>query len=146
MTSVEKSIVIDRPVEEVFSYASDWQRWHEWFVGVSPFRPVTEIQKGNGTRYAYKASVMGMKMPVETEIHDFIPNKGWNGRSTRGVPHRTHWKFEKAGEGTRFTYGLDFKMPIPLLGKILDRSILKPQWENIIESSLQNLKKKFNHR
>jgi uncharacterized membrane protein len=145
MTSVEKSIDIDRPIEEVFTYASDWKYWHEWFEDVTPFRPVTEIQKGNGARYAYKASMMGMKVPIETEIHDYIINKGWNGKSTKGVPHRTHWKFEAAGKGTRFTYGLDFRMPIPLLGGILERSFLKPQWENIIESSLHNLKAKFDH-
>jgi hypothetical protein len=31
-------------------------------------------------------------------------------------------------------------MPVPILGGILDALFMKPAWEKIIESSLQNLK------
>lgn len=143
MTSVEQCIVIDKPVEEVFSYASDWQYWHEWFEGVSTFTPTTSIQKGSGTRYAYKANVMGIKVPVEIEIHDYVENEGWKGISTKGTPHRTYWRFEASGNQTRFTYGLESHLPIPVLGKFLDHYILQPQWNRIISNSLINLQKVF---
>ena len=143
MTSVEHSITINRPVQEVFAYASDWERWHEWFEGVSSFRPVTENRKGNGARYAYKASIMGLAVPVEIEIHDFIPDKGWKGRSTKGIPHRTRWEFKPAGQGTSFTFGMDFRMPVPLIGPLFDKLILKPQWKRILRKSLLNLNQKL---
>ncbi|MFO7933657.1 MAG: SRPBCC family protein [Bacteroidales bacterium] len=143
MTSVEHSITINRPVEEVFAYASDWKKWHEWFEGVSSFKPVTKTRKGNGARYAYKAKIMGLAIPVEIEIHDFIPDKGWKGRSTRGTPHRTRWEFESAGLGTRFTYGLEFRLPVPVVGPLMDRLFLKPQWEKLLRNSLQNLNLKL---
>lgn len=38
--------------------------------------------------------MLGVKIPVETEIYDYAENRGWIGVSTRGVPHRTRWSFE----------------------------------------------------
>ena len=55
MKKIEASVEIDALVADVFSFASDWQRWESWWEGVSKFRPTTEITRGNGTRYAYKA-------------------------------------------------------------------------------------------
>lgn len=142
-TRIEKGIVIKKTIDEVFSYASDWEKWADWFEGVSNFKPTTETKKGNGTRYAYKAKMMGLKVPVETEIHDFVVDKGWIGKSTKGMPHRTQWIFEKIDVGTKFTYVLEYKLPIPVLGPLFDKFILKPQWNKIIEKSLQNLNKKL---
>ena len=68
MTRIEKSIIINKPVEAVFKYASDWERWSDWFEGVSDFKPMTETTSGNGARYAYKAKMMGLNVKVETEI------------------------------------------------------------------------------
>ena len=143
MTRVENSVTIKKTIDEVFNYASDYEKWSDWFEGVSDFKPTTETKKGNGTRYSYKAKMMGLKVPVETEIHDFTPNKGWIGKATKGMPHQTQWIFEKVDEGTKFTYVLEYKLPIPVLGPFFDKFILKPQWIKIIEKSLQNLNQKF---
>ena len=143
MTRIEKSIVIKKTIDEVFNYASDWEKWSDWFEGVSDFKPTTETKKGNGTRYSYKANVMGLNMKVETEIHDFVANKGWIGKATKGLPHQTQWIFEKIDEGTKFTYVLEYKLPIPILNHLLDKFIVKPQWVKILEKSLQNLNQKL---
>ena len=143
MTRIEKSIRIDKPIEEVFNYASDYEKWSDWFEGVSDFKPTTETRKGNGTRYAYKAKMMGIYLRVETEVHDFVTNKGWTGKSTKGISHQTQWIFETIDESTNFTYVLEYKLPIPLLSTLFDKFFMKPQWNKIIENSLENLRQKF---
>jgi uncharacterized membrane protein len=143
MTKIERSIIIEKPLEEVFQYASDWQKWPDWFEGVSDFKPTTESAKGNGTRYRYQVKMMGLKLNLETEIYDYETNRGWCGKSLKGMPHRTSWFFEAANRGTRFTYGLEYTLPIPLLGDVIDQYIMQPQWIKIIEKSLQNLNHKL---
>ena len=143
MTRVEDTVIVDAPVHTVFAYASDWRRWPEWFEGVSDFRPTTEITRGTGARYAYRASLMGLPATVETEIRDFVEDQGWTGIATRGLPHRTHWRFEAQGESTRFTYALEYQLPVPLVGAVLDALVLKGQWRRIIERSLSNLRGHF---
>jgi uncharacterized protein YndB with AHSA1/START domain len=143
MTHIEHSVVIPAPVEQVFSYASDYRHWAEWFEGVSDFTPTTAITRGNGTRYAYKARVMNFSAAVETEIHDFVQDKGWTGVSTKGLAHRTHWSFEPIENGTKFTYAMEYQLPVPMLGSLLDSLIARPQWQGILERSLNNLKQHF---
>ncbi len=143
MTRIERSIVIPASVPEVFSYAADWQKWSEWFEGVSDFKATTDIQQGNGARYAYKARLLGVSAKVETEVHDFVQNAGWTGVATKGIPHQTHWIFESQGKSTKFTYILEYQLSVPLIGGLLDSIIMKPQWEKIIERSLKNLNNYF---
>jgi hypothetical protein len=146
MTRVEHNILIQAPVKDVFSYASDWRKWSDWFEGVSDFKATTEVEQGNGARYSYKARIMGISAKVETEIHDFVQNAGWKGVATKGMPHKTYWIFESIGDGTKFTYALEYKLSIPLLGSLLDSLIMKPQWDRIIRNTLKNLKDHFSSR
>ena len=143
MTRVEASVEVNAPVVEVFAYASDWRRWEEWWQGVSEFRPTTAVTRGNGTRYAYKAWVTGLTINVETEIHDFVENVGWKGVVTKGPPHRTQWVFEAKGDTTRLTYILEYTLPVPLFGPLLDSLLMRPGWQRMLERSLKNLKSHF---
>lgn len=143
MTRVEASVEIAAPVPEVFAYASNWRRWEEWWLGVSDIRPTTGPTRGNGTRYAYKAWIGGLKLGVETEIHDFVENVGGRGIVTKGTPHTTRWVFEPAGTGTGLTYILEYRIPVPLLGPLLDSLLMRPGWQRRLERSLANLKTRF---
>ena len=143
MTKVEASVEVNAPVKEVFAYASDWQHWEEWWRGVSDFRPTTALTRGNGTRYDYKAWIAGVTMTLETEIHDFAENVGWKGVATKGPPHRTQWVFEPMGATTRLTYILEYTLPVPLLGPLLDSLLMRPGWQRKLERSLQGLKIHF---
>lgn len=143
MTRIEDSIVVDAPVDAVFGYASDWRRWPDWFEGVSDFRSTSEVTRGTGARYAYRARLMGVPASVETEIQDFVEGQGWTGVGTRGVAHRTHWRFEAQGQSTRFTYALEYRLPVPLLGAVLDALFVKREWRAVIRKSLSNLQRHF---
>ena len=143
MTRIESSVEIRAPLSQVFAYASDWRKWEDWWVGVSDFRPTTEFTRGNGTRYAYKAWIAGITLNLEAEIHEFAENVGWRAVGTKGVPHKTQWVFEGRGERTRLTYMLEYTLPVPLLGPLLDVLFMRPGWRRRLEKSLQNLKGLF---
>ncbi len=143
MIRVEHSIVIQAPVDRVFSYAADYQKWPEWYAGVSEVKTTTAATKGNKARYAYRVRVMGIPAGVETEIHDYVENSGWTGVGTKGLPHRTTWIFEPVGSATRFTHVVEGHVPVPLLGSLIDSLFLKPQWDRIVETSLGKLNQHF---
>lgn len=140
MTEIIRSVIIKAPIERVFNYASDYQKWPEWYEGVSNFNPVTEMIRGNGTKYVYNAKIFGMNATAGTEIKQFKENEGWIGKSFKGFEHKTLWSFKKLNGETEFTHGLFYKVPWYLGGKLGDNKLLKPAWIKIIENSLQNLK------
>ena len=146
MTRVEASVDIKAPLADVFAFASDWRKWEDWWEGVSDFKPTTELTRGNGTRYAYKAWIAGIMLNLEAEIHEFAENVGWKAVGTKGVPHRTQWIFEEHGDQTRLTYKLEYALPIPILGPLLDILLMRPGWQRRLEKSLENLKIHFEKR
>ena len=141
MTEISRTIKIEASVEEVFKYASDYKKWEEFYEGVSNFKPITETSRGNGTKYIYKAKIFGMNATVGTEVTQFKENEGWVGKSFKGFGHKTKWIFKKSNGGTEFTHGLSYMVPWYMGGKFSDKKLLKPEWEKIIENSLQNLKR-----
>jgi uncharacterized membrane protein len=140
MTKVEASVEINKPVRDVFAYASDWRHWEEWREGVSGLKPTTEIERGNDARYAYKALVAGMKFNLETEIHYFKENEGWQGIVNKGFPHKMQWQFEYKASKTNVTYIIEYSPPWFLIGPLLNFFIIKPNWQRMIEKTLNNLK------
>jgi len=146
MTRIEASTIIPGAPDEVFRYASDWQKWDEWFEGVSDFQPTTEIVRGNGARYAYKARLLWFEARVETEITEFVEGRGWKGIARKGMPHTTYWSFEAVDDHTRFTYALEYRIPIPVVGGLLDVAFLRKHWRRIITMSLGNLRRHFETR
>jgi uncharacterized membrane protein len=141
MTEIYRSINIEAPVNKVFEYASNYQKWPEFFEGVSEVKPVTKISHGNGAKFIYKAKVLGLKVVVGTELQQFKENEGWIGKSFKGLEHRTQWIFEKSNGDTKFTFIQNYKFPLYFGGKFIDKMLAQPQWIKIIENSLQNLKR-----
>jgi hypothetical protein len=143
MTRLENTTIIHAPLQVVFKYASDWQKWEDWFEGVSNFKPRSGILTGNGARYAYKVKMMGFYTAVEIEIHNFVPNAGWDGQATEGMPHQTHWIFAAQGDETKVTYILEYELPLPLVTSWLDALFIKPRWMKILNKSFENLSRHF---
>jgi hypothetical protein len=79
-------------------------------------------------------------------IHDFVENVGWRGVVIKGPPHTTQWVFEAKGDATRLAYVLEYNLPLPLLGPLLDSLLMRPGWNRRLGNSLQNLKRHFEER
>ncbi len=141
MGTVSSEVLIHAPLPEVFAVASDWRHWAEWFAGTSQFQAITEQTRGTGTRYAYRARLLGIAWPVATEIADFVENSGWIGVSCRGPEHRTSWRFTAEGDDTRFVFSMDYR--IPLLPAVLDRLLVRPVWQRLARESTRNLKRRL---
>jgi uncharacterized membrane protein len=54
--------------------------------------------------------------------------------------------FEAKGNTTRLTYVLEYSLPVPVLGALLDSLLMRRGWRRRLENSLQNLKLYFEKR
>ena len=141
MTEIKRSIKIGAPVNKVFEYASNYQKWSEFFEGVTDVKAITEMTRGDGAKFIYKVKVLGMRVTVGTEFHRFKENKGWIGKSFKGIEHQTQWIFEKSNGDTEFTFIQNYKFPAYLGGRFINKMFANPEWIKIIEHSVQNLKR-----
>jgi uncharacterized membrane protein len=141
MGTVEGSIEIKLPVESVIAFLEDWHNAEKWYEGIYDWKPTTENTTGNGARFSYKVKDLGIETRYETEMFNHIKNKGFSLRSIEGPKVDEQYLFEPIEDGTRVTYTMDYDVPLPIVGGLLDALFFKSLWAQRVQRSLQNLKR-----
>ena len=103
MIRVEKSVVINRPVEEVFNYVSADDTYTKWQAGVEE---VIEHGPRNtvGSQFTEVRKFMGQEMRTTLELTEFMPNAKWAAKVVKGpVPYEVTMTFTSVGGGTQVT-------------------------------------------
>jgi uncharacterized membrane protein len=115
--------------------------YHE---GISDLRLLTEKTRGSGVKFACKvdASPKG-PLECEHEVFDFVDYITMKIRTTKGGKAVGQWRFARmAGKAskTRITYTLNYQVPVPVVGGLVDLLFVRRSWKRRVEHSLQNLK------
>lgn len=74
MLKVEKSIVINAPVEEVYAFANDPARLPEYSVGTDEVKDVQRLPNG-GYRYTTVDKFVGVRSETVNEDIEVVPNE-----------------------------------------------------------------------
>ena len=104
MVKNETSIIIHRPIEEVFAYVSDLQNGPQWQSGLLEVRHTTPGPLAIGAQFTSVRKFLGRKMEASIEIVTYEPNRKFAMKSTSGpTPFEQSFLFESTAEGTRLT-------------------------------------------
>lgn len=114
------------PVARVFAFLAEHENLGKIFA---PAR-ITRLRDGrDGTRNGVgSARVLrvGLMPPVEETTTDVVPDERIEYAITRGGPLTEHWArihFEPRGAGTRITWTIGLKAPIPGLATLTARAL-----------------------
>jgi uncharacterized membrane protein len=106
MPSAERTITINRPVDEVFTFVADGRNAKLWRSGVLD----VDLVSGQGLGARYSQGVKGpggRRIPADYEITAFVPNERIDFRATAGpVRPEGSFTFESLGGGTVLTFSL----------------------------------------
>ncbi|OGO71472.1 MAG: hypothetical protein A2Z49_12115 [Chloroflexi bacterium RBG_19FT_COMBO_56_12] len=117
MIKNEKSIIILRPIEEVFAYISDLQNAPQWQSALLESRRTTEGALGIGTQFTSVRKFMGQKMEATIEYVAYEPNHKIAFKSTSGsTPFEETYLFESTAEGTKLTSVLVLQSGAGIMG------------------------------
>jgi carbon monoxide dehydrogenase subunit G len=127
---VQKTVVVDKPLEAVFGYLSDFTTTTEW----DPGTVVTVNQQGDGgvgTTYLNTSKFLGRQTQLTYVVHDFVPGVrvelyGEN-KTVIAVDTMT---FRTAGNATEVTYTAEFTFQGP--SRLL-APLLRPAFERLGE-------------
>jgi len=106
MPSAERSITINRPINEVFAYIADGENSPEWRSSKIEIRH----ESGDGVGAIYRQQVpgpMGRSVKADYEITTYTPPTGLSFKAIAGPVRPTgFYKLEPAGQATKLTFGL----------------------------------------
>jgi uncharacterized protein YndB with AHSA1/START domain len=96
---------IDRPLEEVASYAADPSNAPEWYANITSADWKTPPPLQLGSRIAFVARFMGRRLEYTYEVIDFVPNERLVMRTVQGpFPMETTYTWRAVADGeTRMT-------------------------------------------
>ncbi|AII11175.1 SRPBCC family protein [Rhodococcus opacus] len=129
MIDVEDSIVITRPIGEVFDFVADQTNAPRWQDGLLAVRRITDGPPAVGTKHVVVRTFLGRRLELTNEYVHYEPNKkitftGASGPSSFDVSYLT----DTTADGTRVTCQMRmeqkglFKLGDPLVAANLKRA------------------------
>ena len=139
MAKVEASVVIGKPVEEVFAHVMDVGNWPKWNTYLPSVEQTSEGPAGVGTTFRGSSQFLGRSMEWTSEVTEYRENSKMAQVVTSGSMNMQMAMFFEAVEGgTKFTmaaegeFGGFFK---------LAEGMVNRKWRAQMDESLGNLKK-----
>jgi len=130
MTAIETSTVINRPVGEVFGFATDIGHLAEWAGPVTEARQTSDGPVGVGSTQARVTQLLGRRIESNYEVTEYQPTSRYSAKTTSGpVPIEEHLSFAAAEGGTRVNLTAEveatgfFKLAAPILTRIIQRQV-----------------------
>jgi len=128
MIKFDKSIIINRPVEEVWKFISNVENIPKWNRGTRKGRVTSEGKTGVGSTVQYLRQFLGRQMLVKLRVSEYVPNTMISIAISAGsVTAQTGFTFESVEGRTRLTHPSEielggwWKSIIPILIPMLER-------------------------
>ena len=137
MPTINSSTKINAPVEKVFAYVTDPTNLGEWMVGITEVKDVTGSGVGQHHHWTYK--MVGIPLHGETTFTEHVPNVRAVTESKGGATSIFTFAFAPHEGGTKLDMDIDYTIPIPVLGKLAEKLVLKRNQRDM-DVSLENLK------
>ena len=137
MAKIQRSIIINAPPEKVFAYLQDPMNVPEWLPGMIEVRNITGSDVGQCYEWTYK--MLGIHFNGESEVTEVIQNERFVLKSKAGIESIWVYTYEPHEGGTKLSLDLDYKVPVPVLGKLAEKLVLKTN-EREAELALENIK------
>ncbi len=138
MYHTEASVMIDRPMGDVFAIVSDLSRHKEWQDGLVKASWTSKGIPGVGSTFEFVSQFAGTRWDLPGEVTSWSPPNGWRWKSNAGpFPVQGGFQLESAGSGTRITMFSDSE---PKGWMNVMRPLLKWMGERMYKRSLARLK------
>lgn len=142
MWNIKRSVYINRPIDEVYDFATDPTHWFQWYVGLS--EPENLIGKGEtGTTMDLKYTMMGMHFPIKAQVVEANKNGDaylWKGDIKGTINSHSTWTYVPERNGVEIFLDMNYELPGKLVGKMANTLIIKKLMENSMQQTLDNLK------
>ena len=124
MIKLEHSIVINRPVEEVYDFVTDVEKASQWRSGVVESKKISD-EPAVGATASEVMQFLGRRMETTYEITEYEPNRKFGFKVISGpVPMEGVYTFESVGSGTKLDFTVEgeaggfFRLAEPIVARI----------------------------
>ena len=137
---MEHSVVIERPIDEVFELATCLRRCVIWRSALLTSTKTSDGPVGVGTTFDQDVRMLGKTRTNTAVITEYEPPRRFVYRHVNGLSdYQARFLFEPVGNGTRFTVDLEGE-PTSLWLKVVPESLVVWQIRDTIAAEMDTLK------
>ena len=137
MASWKHSIEINAPADRVFAYLDEPMNLPDWMPGMVEVRNV--IGTGAGQQYEWSYKMAGIVMRGQTTVIEYVVNDCAVHQNIGSISAIWGYCLEPSEQGTRVTIDVEYSIPIPVIGKLAERIVLRRN-EREFHLAMENLK------
>ena len=143
MARIDREILLAVPLETVYGHVLNPVNWLEFWPSLIGLEDVQTLPNG-GYRANWECKMVGMRFEGDAEYTRVFPNQFFVVETRGGISSTLTWTF-RAGEGiTKLSLTIEYRIPIPLLGKLAE-AIVRKMNEHEADSIIANLGARFMH-
>ncbi len=124
MVKVEKEVWIEAPAEKIFDYVIQPSSYPEFSPSLIEMKEVQSLPNG-GYSVVWVYKMLGMRFEGAGECTQVVPNRFIVIETMGGIWSTIAWTFRPWENKTRVTLTIEYKVPIPLLGKLAEAIVAK---------------------
>ncbi len=141
MARVEKTVMINAPIEKLYASASDWRNLQRYFTYIQEVKPKIDRPLCTGTELDLRVRALGRIRDAKWVCTENRENQSWAFDAIlMGVKAIKKWSLSPVGDTTRVTFNFEYKMRPPVLGSIIDVLFIGPYWNRLYDKCFKNLK------
>lgn len=144
MPVVDKEIVIEAPIEEIFRFVSIPGNLPKIWPGLIEIKNEKLLPNG-GYRFRWLCKIFGVQLTGTAECVDIAPNLWLSARTYGAVDSLDTWTFRSKEGQTRVTMTIDYRIPSPLSGRLTENTIINAA-DRQVEVILTNLRARYDKR
>jgi len=127
MWKAEHSVVINRPIEEVFAFVTDTEKQTEWNGELVESKKTSDDPRGVGTTFTGVVKFLGRRIEATNEVTEYEVNRKMGTKVTGPMSAVGSHTFESVEGGTRLTFVVEantsgvLKFADPLIARMFKR-------------------------
>lgn len=123
MATWKNSTVIGAPADRVFAYVDEPKSLAEWLPSIMEVRNV--IGTGAGQQFEWTAKMAGLLLHGQSTVVEHVHNRCAVHQAIGMVSSTFEYCVEPHEEGTVLTLEIEYSVPIPLVGRLAERVLLR---------------------
>jgi carbon monoxide dehydrogenase subunit G len=136
--TVERSIHVEAPVEEVFSFMDDPENQTAVTPSLGSVEAVEALENG-GKRVRYTYSMVAVPLDGTVEAVEYDPPNRIVWQLSGAIEGEIRQTYEAANGGTRATYAAEYRVPVPVVDRVA-APLIRRYNEREVRRTLENLK------
>ena len=138
MAKLSRKTTIHARANDVFDFLEDKTHIPEFWPSMLEVSDIRELPNG-GKHYHWAYKMAGLRFEGDSDEVEVIPNEKLVSKNDKGIESTITWLMEGHGDDTDVTFEVEYKVPVPVLGRLAEHVVVKLN-EHEADAMIANLK------